>query len=598
MIKFFKLLALVPAATAVALECHPEGPILPRPHNLTQAKTFQAALSNLTDSLDAAFTSKIRGGWDIRNVSLSIGLVGLEQTEPTIPLWEYHHLASGNVNGTKTLDRHSQYLIGSVSKVISDAILLRSGVDLDDPITKYLLSLANESSLVSWENITLRQLSSQLAGIPPNYGFSEYYYIKDYFEALGFPHLNDSAYQECGIIGLNGACTEQQLLDGLLKTYPIAPPQSRPIYSNIAFTLFTLALSAKTNLTYAQLLDTLTAPLNMTSTLPSPGTDSLAVIPPVANSWGTDYGPNAPGGGLVSTLSDLTSFLHAILSRSPMLGLSPTQTNEWLQPRAFTGSRSSFVGAPWEIFRPEPELLFPSYDAASGQGGHTVTVLAKDGAAYGYRARVALLDEYGVGLVLLTAGDADALTSVFDAALSVLVPALEGATREEGEREYAGTFAGRSTRETGEVEVNASVALDGASLRLTGLARNGTDVLESLGQLWAATIGGFLSSIETTGVHRLYPAGITREGVLADGTKVLEEDWRLSPDLVLNSNTELPGKGISGNDCLGWTLVDWMYYGSESVDRFVFVKDAGTGSVLGLDLPFLRTGSMGKARVE
>ncbi|KAK0707715.1 beta-lactamase/transpeptidase-like protein [Lasiosphaeris hirsuta] len=596
MIKFFKFLAFVPAAAA-ALECHPEGPILPRPRNLTQAKTLQAAVSNLTGSLDAAFSGKIRGGWDIRNVSLSIGLVGLEQAEPSIPLWEYHHLASGNVNGTKSLDRNSQYLIGSISKVISDAILLRSGLNLDDAITEYLHSLADESSLISWEDITLRQLSSQLAGIPPNFGFSEYYYIKEYFEALGFPHLNDSAYRECGIIGLNGGCSEEQLLSGLLKTYPIAAPQSRPVYSNIAFTLFTLALSAKANLSYAQLLGTVTTPLNMTSTLPSPGADSLAVIPPVANSWGADYGFNAPGGGLVSTLSDLSAFLHAILSRSATLGLTATQINEWLQPRAFTGSRSSFVGAPWEIFRPEPELLFPGYDVASGQGGHTVTVFAKDGAAYGYRARIALLDEYGVGLVLLTAGDADALTSVFDAALSVLVPALEGAAREEGKREYVGAFAGKSTRETGEVEVNASVALDGASLRLIGLARNGTDILESLGELWAATVGEFLPSIETTGVYRLYPTGIFRESVLADGRKVLEEDWRLSPDLLLNSDTELPGKGISGNDCLDWTLVDWMYYGSEPVDRFVFVKDVGTGSVLGLDLPFLRTRRMGKAPV-
>lgn len=41
-------------------------------------------------------------------------------------------------------------------------------------------------------------------------GFAEYYYLKDYFEMLGFPHLNDSSYGDCGILGLNPGCTEER----------------------------------------------------------------------------------------------------------------------------------------------------------------------------------------------------------------------------------------------------------------------------------------------------------------------------------------------------------------------------------------------------
>lgn len=155
-------------ATAVALECHPQGPIVPRPLNLNASDTFRRALDNLTKIFDAASTGEIKGGWDVRNVSMSIGLVSLDQAEPSVPIWEYHHLASGNVNGTKSLNRDSQYLVGSVSKVISDAILLRSGVNIDDPVTEYIPSLDDPSSLISWNNITLRALASQLAGIPPN----------------------------------------------------------------------------------------------------------------------------------------------------------------------------------------------------------------------------------------------------------------------------------------------------------------------------------------------------------------------------------------------------------------------------------------------
>lgn len=167
--KALRLLTLtLPAVTA--LECHSE-PILPPPRSLGQSKTFKTALDGLADKLNAAVHGKIVAGWDINNISMSIGIVGLDQDEPGVPVWEYHHLAKGNVNGTKKLDRHSQYLIGSVSKVITDAMLLRSGVDLDRPIIDFLPELRNGSSLIQWEDITLRALAGQVAGIPANCEF-------------------------------------------------------------------------------------------------------------------------------------------------------------------------------------------------------------------------------------------------------------------------------------------------------------------------------------------------------------------------------------------------------------------------------------------
>ncbi|KAH6844721.1 beta-lactamase/transpeptidase-like protein [Chaetomium sp. MPI-CAGE-AT-0009] len=596
MVKLTHLLLGIPAV--LAMECHPEGPIVPPPRNLKESATFQRALANLTATIDSAFKGEFRSSLDAQNVSVSVALVGLDQTEASTPLWEYHHLGSGNVNGTKSLDRDSQYLIGSVSKVITDAILLRSGVNPDDPVTKYLPSLANETSKIDWKSITLRALGGQLAGIPANYGFSEYHYIKSWFETLGFPALNDTSYPPCGVIGLNVACTREQFFAGMLTSDAQALPEARPVYSNIAYTLLAFAIEAATGKDYAtQLHDYLTAPLGMASTVASPGNDSRAVIPPVENTWGSPYGDNAPGGGLVSTLADLTAFVHAILARDPALG-TPAQIRQWLQPRTFSGSRSSAVGLPWEIFRPEPRLLFPGYDAETGEGGHTVTIHAKDGAAYGYHARIALLDEYGVGLVLLTAGNQDALGEVYDAALTGLVPALDAAARQQAVEEYGGTFKGLSTEETGAVPVNATVELDGSSLRLMGLHRNGSDILAALQELWGVTLFEFLPSLDMTGVYRLYPTGIERKAVLADDREVVEEDWRVWWEVRYTSQTDMPGKGLSENDCLTWTLADWMYYGSQSADRVVFLKDAETGSVLGLDAPFLRTGVMEKFDAE
>ncbi|OIW24735.1 beta-lactamase/transpeptidase-like protein [Coniochaeta ligniaria NRRL 30616] len=606
--------ALVASAVATALECHSQGPILPRPRHLAKSKVFQAALGDLAKSLEAAVTGEIKSGWDIRNVSLSVGVVTLDQPDPTTPAWEYHHLASGNVNGTQAIDKNSQYLIGSVSKVLSDAILLRSGVDIDVPITTYIPVLNTSSSLIDWNSITLRALASQLSD-----GFSEYYYLKDYFEYLGYPHLNDSAYADCGIIGLNGGCSKgdteltkktaqhvvshstltpiPEFLKGMQSLYPVAPPMSRPVYSNIAFTLFVYALESHTGKSYAELVhELISVPLHMPNTFPSPGNDSLAVIPPVAHSWGSDYGDAAPGGGLVSTLADLTAFVAAILDRT-VLGGPPERVREWLQPRSFAGSATSFVGMPWEIFRPPASLLFPGYNESSGTGGHTVTIYAKDGAAYGYRSRIGVLDEYGVGFVVLSAGDTNAVTVVADAVLAMLVPAVDAAAREEAiELGYSGSFVGESTPDTGSASFTATLELDGTSLVLKEMFRNGTDMLAAFQEVWAVTLGVFLPSLQSNGNPRLYPAELETKSGTVDDREVIREDWRIWFDVQLSVDSELPGKGISAYDCLSWQFADWLYYGSEPMDRVVFVKDAETGDVLGFEVPYLRSGVLDRGK--
>ena len=367
---------------------------------------------------------------------------------------------------------------------------------------------------------------------------------------------------------------------------------SRPVYSNIAYQVLFYALEAETGKNFTQLLQELiTTPFNMTSTIPSPGNDSLAVIPPVSNNWGSPYGDAVPAGGLVSTLADLSSFLSAILHRTILD--TPTETTQWLQPISFAGSQHSFLGAPWEIFRPPPELLFPG----NPDDSPTVTILAKDGGAYGYRSRIAVIDEYGLGIALLTAGDLGALAELYDAILSVVVPAAHAAAREQVETEYVGQFsAGLSAPDENGVAVPVSLAteLDGKALRVAGLQRNGTDMMAAVEEVWAVTVGMFASSYKPTGIWRVYPAGVERESVLEDGTRVVEEDWRVWWDLEPDSATELPGKGISAMDCLSWTLADWLYYGSEPVDRVVFVRDAGTGRVIGADVPFMRSGFMEK----
>lgn len=151
--------------------CPPDGPLLPRPKSLGNHDEFKQAGKEFTDLLNSAVAGKIESGWANENVSFSIALVSL--SDPTsASTWEYHHKAARNVKGTKKVDGDSQYLIGSISKVFTDLLLLQSGLNLDDPITKYLPELISPNSPIRWEAISLRALGSHLAGMQ---GFCRYY---------------------------------------------------------------------------------------------------------------------------------------------------------------------------------------------------------------------------------------------------------------------------------------------------------------------------------------------------------------------------------------------------------------------------------------
>ncbi|TQN64773.1 Beta-lactamase-like protein, partial [Colletotrichum shisoi] len=142
------------------LDCRPEGPAVPRPLNLANSNTFQLALSSFEEQLKQALSAKTNAGWVVENTSFSQAVVSTDHDSPSTLLWEFHHLASNNVNGTKDVTGNSQYLIGSVSKVISTLVLLKSGLSLDSPITDYIPELKDTSSSIPWANMSLRALGS------------------------------------------------------------------------------------------------------------------------------------------------------------------------------------------------------------------------------------------------------------------------------------------------------------------------------------------------------------------------------------------------------------------------------------------------------
>ncbi|KAH7157334.1 beta-lactamase/transpeptidase-like protein [Dactylonectria estremocensis] len=249
------LLSLVPSIALATLDCRLEGPVLPKPTSLSESPAFQAAAANLTQVLDAAVSGPINAGWAVENTSFSLAVVSFDQQDAGVPVWEYHHLAEGKTRGTEVLGRDLQYLIGSISKVVAVYLLLKSGVDLDAPVVGFLPALGDADSTIPWQNVTLRMLASYLGGAPANYGFSEFYFLKDVFLAQGLPPIDDSDYPPCGVIGLNSGCSNKEFLVGMTSSYPVsAPMEGRPAYSNTAFVVLGMALEAFTGKNYTQLV--------------------------------------------------------------------------------------------------------------------------------------------------------------------------------------------------------------------------------------------------------------------------------------------------------------------------------------------------------
>jgi CubicO group peptidase (beta-lactamase class C family) len=82
----------------------------------------------------------------------------------------------------------------------------------------------------------------------------------------------------------------------MVKVLPVAPPYRRLVYSQLAFTISSYALSAFSGgKSYRQLLkELLINPLNLQNTGVSPGNDSRAAIPLYDSWWGQDIQEETP----------------------------------------------------------------------------------------------------------------------------------------------------------------------------------------------------------------------------------------------------------------------------------------------------------------
>lgn len=536
--------------------CPPLGTTVPPPSSLQNSTAFQNVLSTLTSTLNQAIsvdnTSTFGINFNTTSLSASIFSIGPNDSASNeLFLWQYHHSAPSlqqDANGPKTVNADSVYRIGSLTKVFTVLTFLINAGERHwyEPVTTYISELAQAATTlnatqdpvdyVNWNDVTISDLASHLAGIGRAYAIEEIE-ILDPAAASFLPPLNSSQIPPCSI---DPTCTRAQFFAGFTKRPPVYLPGTTPVYSNAAFQIFGYVLEAITNRTYASLLqDTVLNPLHMTSTslaIPTNTTNAIIPVNETASQWAIDAGDLSPAGELFSSLRDITLFGQSILSSS----LLPTAvTRRWLKPVTHTSSYSQSVGRPWEI------TVLPQTNSTP-----TTELYGKQGNIGLYSSYLILIPAYGVGIAVL---EADSVTEPLIEPLAIsiaetLVPALQQAAQDQAQANFGGTYAFKTPVEA-VLQLNAADGLPGVAV--TNFTANGTDFLAAY-----ASING----IEPENLSvRLYPTNTVQ--MSSRGERI---SWRLvAQDITANPRT--PG------DCETWEVMDRPTYGGYALDQFVFV---------------------------
>lgn len=175
---FFRVvffLACIFSTSHGATNCPLEGPIFPKPQNLSTSATIKAAIKDLTAVFAARDADNATGGY---TNSYSVQVFSTSDTGST-PLFQHYHtapnLASFNSTGVTQVDADTVYRVGSVTKIFTVYTFLVEAGDIhfNSPITDYVPELAalvnnrsaNAIKRVAWEDITIGDLASHMAGI-------------------------------------------------------------------------------------------------------------------------------------------------------------------------------------------------------------------------------------------------------------------------------------------------------------------------------------------------------------------------------------------------------------------------------------------------
>lgn len=153
-------------------DCPLLGPDMPVPTALASSSSIQQAIKGFPQALKNGSYGSI----DFANVSFSASVFSAADNQTLYTLYNTADSVKSAHTGVNKVDGDSVYRLGSISKLLTVyAFLMQLGdTHWNDPITRYLPELkqaqSNYSSStaidsVQWEEVTLGELASHLAGI-------------------------------------------------------------------------------------------------------------------------------------------------------------------------------------------------------------------------------------------------------------------------------------------------------------------------------------------------------------------------------------------------------------------------------------------------
>ena len=355
----------------------------------------------------------------------------------------------------------------------------------------------------------------------------------------------------------------------------------------MGFDLLGHVTSLKTEEDYADLIaKDVTRRLKMPHTSLRKPSDSLGVIPTAQaiRTWNEDFGWASPAGAMYSSAADLARFASYILSglerpseSEDKLGLPPQVLREWLAPRAYTASRSAFVGLPWEDYRPTVEGL---------NGGFPFTLHTKSGSLFAYFSLLSIIPEYGLGIAVLSSGGSGVETSaITDDIIRRFGAVIEAKRAKSAKDTYAGVYSAEYGNSTAVIELavaDGGLGLDTlrwtiAGLNLLGTLANQAPPGDQGGPAQAAFQANHLFRRQETGANvqaswRYFPT-----------PAAAPDTWRAT----VFSNASAPAGSILSDACPEWFVTDALYYGNQPTDLIHFVRD-DSERVVAVDIPWLR----------
>ncbi|KAI2627807.1 beta-lactamase/transpeptidase-like protein [Hypoxylon sp. NC1633] len=493
--------------------------------------------------------------------SWSIQVFSASDTAEDEPVWSHYHTATNlltaDTPGVKSVDGDTVYRMGSVTKIFTILTFLIEAGDTywNTPVTQWVPELrllagkaeADPIMNVAWDQITLQDLASHMAGVVRDYALEGELTQENNQTVLmsnGFP---PAPLHQVPICGEFITCTRTQFFQGLSNVPPSFQPSWTAGYSNMGYQLLAYALETIVQKRFATMVqDDIIGKLGLQHTFYQKTDDALGVIPPGAQTnWAFSLGESSPTGNMYTSATDLSTLGRAILRHTL---LPPAQTQRWLKPAALTADPREGLGTPWVIRR-----------IALADGSRVSDAYSKAGSIGPYMSLLVLLPDWDVGVSALLAGawPGNANWDMADAVGAVLVPALEEVARRQADAAYAGTYVAAAAGLNSSLVLSTDAARPG--LGVERWVSNGTDMIP-------VAVRYTLNYNVTAPAIRIYPTGLESPPRASDGgTRKIA-----FKAVVENLDVEDHGGDMFSTNCGTWVSQTAAVYADMPLDQFVF----------------------------